>query len=291
MQCMMPADPFPEGSGGHPAVVAEFTDIIYSHYREHGRSFPWRQTEDPYRILLSEMMLQQTQTERVLPKYEQFLNSFPTLQHLASASLTDVLYIWKGLGYNRRALALKQIAMTVCSEYGGNLPETQQELLTLPMVGPATSAALMVFAYGKPALYLETNIRRVYLYFFFHDLQKIRDKEIYRLLECSLDTDDPRSWYYALMDYGVFLRKTIVNPNKRSAHYARQGEFRNSNRQLRGMLLTLLTQTGPLGLDDLIDRIDFPEQRIRRCLTDLRREGFLQEQFVTEAEVLYRIAI
>jgi A/G-specific adenine glycosylase len=287
---MMPADPFPEGSGEHPAVIAEFKDIIYSHYKEHGRSFPWRQTKDPYRILLSEMMLQQTQTERVLPKYHEFLESFPTLHELADASLTDVLYLWKGLGYNRRALALKQIAMTVCSEYGGRLPETQQELLELPMVGPATSAALMAFAYGKPALYLETNIRRVYLYFFFHDLQKVRDKEIYRLLECSLDADDPRSWYYALMDYGVFLRKTIVNPNKRSAHYTKQGEFKNSNRQIRGLLLTLLTQTGPLKLDDLIDSIDFPEERIRRCLGDLRKEGFLQEQYVNESEVLYRIA-
>jgi A/G-specific adenine glycosylase len=236
------------------------------------------------------MMLQQTQTERVLPKYHEFLESFPTLHELADASLTDVLYLWKGLGYNRRALALKQIAMTVCSEYGGRLPETQQELLGLPMVGPATSAALMAFAYGKPALYLETNIRRVYLYFFFHDLQKVRDKEIYRLLECSLDADDPRSWYYALMDYGVFLRKTIVNPNKRSAHYTKQGEFKNSNRQIRGLLLTLLTQTGPLKLDDLIDSIDFPEERIRRCLGDLRKEGFLQEQYVNESEVLYRIA-
>lgn len=287
---MLPADPFPEGSGEHPAVITEFKDIIYSHYREHGRSFPWRETKDPYRILLSEMMLQQTQTERVLPKYQVFLETFPTLHELADASLTDVLYLWKGLGYNRRALALKQIAVTACSEYDGRLPETQQELLDLPMVGPATSAALMAFAYGKPALYLETNIRRVYLYFFFHDLQKVRDKEIYRLLECSLDSEDPRSWYYALMDYGVFLRKTIVNPNKRSAHYTRQGEFRNSNRQLRGLLLTLLTQTGPLRLDDLIDRIDFPEERIRRCLSDLRTEGFLQEQSVSESEVLYRIA-
>jgi A/G-specific adenine glycosylase len=286
---LLPAPYFPENSGDQPAILASFSDIIYSYYREYGRTFPWRETRDPYRILLSEMMLQQTQTERVLPKYELFLSHYPSLTDLNSATLTDILSLWKGLGYNRRALALKQIAQRAVDNWDGTLPESQRELLELPMVGPATSAALLAFAYSKPSLYLETNIRRVFIYFFFHDQERVSDREIYPLLERTLDTRDPRSWYYALMDYGVFLKQVVTNPNRRSAHYAKQGKFEHSNRQLRGQLLSLLTEMGSLSIDQLCRRVAFPEDQVLSCLGSLEREGFLQESSTGEASPKYRL--
>lgn len=258
-------------------TVAEFQALIHAYYGEHARSFPWRETCDPYHILLSEMMLQQTQTSRVLEKYGQFLCSYPTLEALSRASLTDILTLWKGLGYNRRALALHRIARIAVDEYEGTLPRGQKELLSLPMVGPATSAALLAFAYGEPSLYLETNIRRVLLYYFFSGMTDVHDREVYLVLEAVLDQKDVRCWYYALMDYGVYLKGRVENPNKRSKHYALQSPFENSNRQIRSELLTILTFSGSKSLEELEASLSFETQRVQKALYGLVKDGLVMK--------------
>ena len=282
--------PFSLCSEQDPKAISTFQHIIYDYYTDHERAFPWRESCDPYHILLSEMMLQQTQTHRVLPFYEKFLSTWPTFKEMSEASLTDILSLWKGLGYNRRALALKKIALAAVEKYAGTLPDDQKLLMELPMIGPATSAAVLAFAYRRPALYLETNIRRVLLYFFFDGVEGVKDRQLYELLERVLDPEDPKNWYYAFMDYGVFLKRKVPNPNRRSAHYTKQGKFENSNRQIRGELLTIFTQQGALSIDTIVNSLSFPCERIQCCIDALEREGFItSEASVAEEAPVYQI--
>ncbi len=256
----------------HPVMRSQFQDGVYRYYREHGRSLPWRDSCDPYEILVSEMMLQQTQVSRVLPKYHAFLDRFPTLNELSRSSLAEVFSLWQGLGYNRRAQALLQIARQ-CPR---GLPDTREELLQLPMVGPATSAAVLAFAWNRPVLYLETNIRRVLLYAFFYEQQEVYDRTLYPVLEYLLDRDNPKQWYYALMDYGVYLTRLLPNPNRRSAHYTRQAPYQNSNRHVRGTILLILNERGPVRLDELVDYASFDPDRVRETALKLEQEGFIE---------------
>lgn len=257
-------------------AVARFQQRIWNYYHEYGRPFPWRDTNDPYKILVSELMLQQTQTERVLKKYQPFLERFPGYAELAEAPLADVLSLWQGLGYNRRALGLKRIAELVKSKHNGVLPDDPDILLSFPMIGPATAGSLQAFIFNKPVAFIETNIRRVILYYFFDSKDGVQDSEVLDMVTQVLDASDPRQWYYALMDYGVYLKYAIVNPNRRSAHYRRQAPFENSNRQIRGALLRLINQKGPLPKDVIYGEMSsFEEDRVFNCLSDLEREGFI----------------
>lgn len=220
--------------------------------------------------------MQQTQTERVLKKYQPFLNRFPTFEALADAQLSEVLQLWQGLGYNRRALGLKKIAELVHRKYNDNLPDDPETLITFPMIGSATAGSLQAFVFNKPVAFIETNIRRVILFFFFENEQKVKDNEVLNVVDQVLDTQDPRHWYYALMDYGVYLKYAVPNPNRRSAHYRRQAPFENSNRQIRGSLLRMITADGPLTGPDLKNALNkFDNDRIERCLQELEREGFI----------------
>lgn len=277
----------------HSRLVAlkRFSDHIWSFYRVEGRQFPWRETMDPYHILLSELMLQQTQTERVLPKYRLFLEQWPDFQSMANSSLQDVLIAWRGLGYNRRALAIRTIAQK-SESFGWTLPADKDRLLELPMVGPATAAAIMAFAYGQGSLYLETNVRRVLIHQFHPEDTNVRDKALLQELSALLSFQtDYKHWYYALMDYGVYLKRHLVNPNRRSAHYQKQGAFANSNRQIRGMILVAFTERGKLSLPDLFERLPFPPDRIASCLDALVGEGFVEtvEQVSEESGPWYSI--
>lgn len=261
-----------------------FSDRIWRYYEKNGRDFPWRNTVDPYRIILSELMLQQTQTERVLPKYLQFLDQWPDFCSMATSTLSDVLLAWRGLGYNRRALAIRTIAQK-SETFGWNLPANYEQLLQFPMIGPASAAAIMAFSYGQNSIYLETNIRRVLIHQF-HPLQEqVTDRELREDLQALLVfQSDPKQWYYALMDYGVYLKGQLVNPNRRSAHYQKQAAFANSNRQIRGLLLVVFTEQGKLPLAELYDRVPFPQERVRECLEALVREGFVEESLQQAAE-------
>ena len=238
-----------------------FIQTVHEHYRVHGRhTLPWRQTTDPYRILVSEIMLQQTPVDRVLPKYQLFLKQFPTVTKLAAAPLGAVLRAWQGLGYNRRAKYVHQCAQAVVACYGGVFPTTYAELKQLPGIGPYTAGAVMAFAYNQPVPIVETNIRTVFLHHFFHDDTNVPDAAILGLVTETLDRANPRRWYAALMDYGVYLKKMYGNQNHRSRQYAKQSKFAGSDRQIRGAIVRTL------GAGTLT------RARLRRCLTEYSRE-------------------
>jgi A/G-specific adenine glycosylase len=260
------------------AGIAEFQEIIYRHYRENGRRMPWRETDDPYKILVSEIMLQQTQVERVLGKYEQFVAIFPDFTALASAGLRDIMEVWQGLGYNRRAMALQKTAQQIVSEFQGRLPESSDTLRTLPGIGQATAGALTAFAFNKPTVFIETNIRRVYLHFFFPDTDGVKDGEILPLVEETLDRSDVRSWYYALMDYGVMLKGITANPNRRSAHYSVQSRFEGSDRQIRGLILKALVESPSLTVTGLVKSVGKNPDRTKHVINQLIGEGFLRRE-------------
>lgn len=259
-------------------TVRVFQKIICAHYRQNPRDLPWRRTRNPYRILISEMMLQQTQVERVLGKYKLFLRRFPGFPSLAKAPIREILEAWQGLGYNRRALALKKIADIVTKDYHGKLPVQEQHLLKLPGIGRYSASAIVAFAYDKPSLFIETNIRRVFIHFFFHDRENITDAEIMPLVARTLDTANPREWYYGLMDYGVMLKEKIKNPNTRSAHYRRQTPFQGSNRQIRGRILGTLVRNPDISRNGLIRELRMDPLKVERNLEQLFQEGFLKKK-------------
>ena len=259
-----------------PARVESFRALVWAHWRDHGRhDLPWRLTDDPYAVLVSEVMLQQTQVPRVLPKYVEWMAEFPTVDALAAAPLEAVLRAWQGLGYNRRAVALKRAAQIVSEEYGGVMPGDAQELERLPGVGPATAAGVVAFAYGAPAAYLETNVRAVYIHEFFGDADKVPDRDILPLLDATLDEQDPRQWFYALLDYGWWLKKTRPNPTRRSAHYTRQGAFEGSRRQKRSRMLRSVMQQPGADAADLGRDHGLPPGEAVALLEELASEGFL----------------
>ena len=262
-----------------PAEVRKFQEMIYGYYREHGRKLPWRMTQNPYRILVSEIMLQQTQVQRVIGKYEQFTEIFPDFSSLDQAPLRLVLREWQGLGYNRRAIALKQIAQRVMEGFHGNLPSSVETLITFPGIGKATASAISAFAFHEPTVFIETNIRRVFIHSFFHDKTNIKDAEILPLVEKTLDTSNPREWYYALMDYGVMLKKKCENPNKRSAHYQKQSTFQGSNRQVRGMILKVLTRESYVSEREIVQKLQISPEKLKNNLIQLQKEGFVKRKW------------
>jgi A/G-specific adenine glycosylase len=243
-----------------------------------GRLMPWRETRDPYRILVSEIMLQQTGVERVLKKYPAFIAAFPDVRNLGRASLRDVLRLWQGMGYNRRAIALKGSAEIIVAQHGGHVPSSREELEGLPGIGKATASAVLVYTFGHPEVFIETNIRRVFIHFFFRHRDDVRDREIIPLVERTLDAANPREWYYALMDYGTMIRKTIADPNRRSAHYQRQSPFAGSERQVRGLILRAMVAQQGMTTRELLRTLGLPEDRVYRNLMKLAEEGFLREE-------------
>lgn len=279
-----------------PAILADFSLTVLAYYQAHGRDLPWRRTRDPYRILVSEIMLQQTQVPRVLVKYEEFLAAFPTIGALAAAPLEAVLRVWQGLGYNRRARSLKRLAGIVTSELDRELPRSVPQLLRLPGVGPATAAAVAAFAYGDAHPFIETNIRAVYLHHFFPDRRDVADREILPLVEATLDRTDPRSWYYALMDYGVEIKRTQPNPSRRSRHHTQQSPFSGSKRQLRAQVLRVILDRPSATAAEVADALDEGRLfggfvtapaasapageigRVEEVLTELVAERFLREE-------------
>ena len=256
----------------------QFVAAVWKHYERLGRhTLPWRKTKDPYRILISEIMLQQTQVDRVLPKYGAFIKAFPTVEALAKAPLGAVLRAWQGLGYNRRARMLHECAKLIVSGHGGKFPKTHAELIRLPGIGHYTAGAILAFAYNIPVPIIETNIRSVFMHHFFHDATDVSDREIVRLIVLFLDTNNPREWYWALMDYGAHIKKVHGNPNSRSKHYAKQSTFKGSDRQIRGMILKHLSEND-MTRARLHKTIPFEIDRIDAQLVKLEREGMVQKK-------------
>ena len=283
-----PDPPFGDYSGGIAPelnVIRKFRNLIYEYFGANGRSLPWRHTVDPYQILVSEIMLQQTQVERVRDKYIAFIDRWPDFQSLSRASLKDVYSLWSGLGYNRRAKALLDISKIVVFEYKSQLPQTIEKLIKMPMLGHATAACICAFAFNKPVVFLETNIRRVLIHFFFEGRADIYDRELLPVAAMVQDASDPRNWYYALMDYGVFLKRNLPNPNIKSKHHYRQSPFENSDRQIRGQILKALNARGQIEKTHMNDFVMFPVSRVRNCLDRLEQEGL-----ITAERGIYRIA-
>ncbi len=261
-----------------PAQIRAFRKKVYAYYDKEGRDLPWRKNLNPYRVLVSEVMLQQTQVGRVLEKYWEFLAAFPDFPSLARAPLTKLLLIWQGMGYNRRALALRALAQKVVDDHRGKLPSEPEKLLALPGIGKYTAGAIAAFAFNKPVVFMDTNIRRVYIHEFFPDRDGIHDEELVPLVLQTLDTGKPRKWYNALMDYGTMLKQEQINPNQRSVHYARQSPFENSNRQVRGRVLKILVAGAPLTPAQIVKRSGMDTERVKKNLADLQQEGFIRKK-------------
>lgn len=260
--------------------IDEFIEIVSARGAELYRDFTWRNINDPYKVLISEIMLQQTQTARVEKYFERWLEKFPTIDALAAGSTQDVLELWQGLGYNRRALALKALANQIADERGGVLPIERDELLALPGVGPATAAGVRAFAYNQPADYLETNVRTVFLHEFWPEEEGIRDKEIYEVMaevskRVAAHSIDARTWNYALLDYGAWLKKNFSNPSRRSKHHTRQSAYEGSRRQKRAALLKEVLRMPRLTVDELSDACGYESDVALDVLDSLCEEGFL----------------
>lgn len=257
-------------------AITQFRKNIWRYYSQHQRPFPWRETRDPYHILVSELMLQQTQTDRVVPKYEAFLARFPDVATLAKAPQSDVLALWQGLGYNRRALYLHQSAQQIINHHG-TIPKSSKTLQTLPGIGPYTAAAVLAFAFNQPTVVIETNIRTVFIHHFFGDAEKkeVHDKDILPLIAQTVDQENPREWYYALMDYGVYLKKLHPNPSRKSRHYTKQSRFEGSDRQVRGQVLRLLLEDKTSAVDAIRQKTNVEQDRFERIIETLTRDGFI----------------
>lgn len=252
-----------------------FQKYLLHWYTRHGRfSLPWRVTHDPYHVLVSELMLQQTQVERVIPKYEAFLKQFPTIKQVAEASLAEVLQLWQGLGYNRRAKYLHAAARELHFKHNDTFPSSTTELQKLPGIGPYTASAIAAFAFNKPVVVIETNIRTVFLYHFFPGQSNIADLNLIPLIEQSIYKDDPRSWYSALMDYGSWLKKNIENSSRRSKHHTVQSRFKGSVREVRGSVLRILS-TGHKDYADLLSQIDGNTSFLPVVLEKLLQENLI----------------
>ncbi len=226
-------------------AITTFQRTVWQHYRTHGRhTLPWRKTKDPYKILVSEVMLQQTQVERVIPFYKNFLTRFPDIVTLASAPLSDVLVAWQGLGYNRRAKMLHETAKAAVKEHGGTLPKGKDALVRLPGIGPYTAGAVSAFAHNEDGIFIETNIRTVITHHFFPKKKAVSDAEILRILTKAYPKGKAREWYAALMDYGAHLKSSGIRINAKSKHYTKQKTFKGSDREMRGMILRALSTGG-----------------------------------------------
>lgn len=283
--------------------LAAFQDKVYEQGRIHYREFGWRTTTSPYEIWISEVMLQQTQTSRVEGRWQHWMSRFPSVEHLAAAETSEVLLEWQGLGYNRRALAVHRAAQAIAELPA--FPSETKELVALPGIGPATAGGIRAFAFNLPAIYLETNVRSVLIHELFDPSEVVSDKVLNQILErvCPADASNPertpRVWYYALLDYGAYLKKVIPNPSRRSKSYTRQSTFKGSHRQKRAALLRLLMessstsltqipqQTAPKTPEELLYLLETKERvveagelkvdDVKEILEELRREGFCQE--------------
>lgn len=267
-----------------PQALEAFVARVRKQGAELYRDLPWRDTRDPYAIWISEVMLQQTQVTRVLTRWERFMARFPTVDALAAAATVDVVEEWQGMGYNRRALALKRAADICAREFAGALPVGIEALCELPGIGEATAAGITAFSRDVPCIYIETNVRAVFIHEFFAHEDRVTDKQLRPLVEAACPCEDVRGWYYALLDVGAHLKKTHVNPTRRSASYVRQSAFEGSRRQKRAWIVREVVANPGIKSDELHRRLDAVEMRSGRdrvpdkefasILADLVREGF-----------------
>lgn len=271
--------------------VDELCRVVCDYYRRNARAMPWREPDvdghfNSYQILVSELMLQQTQVSRVIPKFTAFIERFPTVNSLAEAPLREVLQLWSGLGYNRRARFLHESAKKIRDDYSSVIPSSQSELESLPGIGPSTAAAIRAYAFNEPVVFIETNIRTVFLHHLFADEKEVSDTRVLPLVESALtskaNTLSPREWYWALMDYGVYLKATTINPSRRSKHHIVQSRFKGSRREVRGAVLKLLAQR-PHTHSELAQQVPTSDY------LDSVLESLVRESLITQDGSLYHL--
>lgn len=255
--------------------TSDFQELVWEKAHELYRDMPWRRDTRPYYVLVSEIMLQQTQVDRVIPKFEEFIEAFPDIQTLSHASLADVLKLWSGLGYNRRAKFLHEAAKKIILEYDGEFPETHEGLISLPGVGVNTAGAIMTYSFNKPVVFIETNVRTVYFHHFFEDSVDVSDREIREIVEQTIDQEHPREWYWAIMDYGSYLKRQGAGRNDKSRHYKKQSALKGSLREVRGQIIRELTKQD-LELKELRSVVE-ADERFSDALAGLQRDGLVKE--------------
>lgn len=254
--------------------TSEFQTLLRQRGDELYRDMLWRRDTRAYYVLVSELMLQQTQVARVEPKFQEFIARFPDESALASASLAEVLALWQGLGYNRRAKFLHAAAVMVMREFDGTIPDVESELRRLPGVGVNTAGAILAYAFNQPTLFIETNIRTVYIHHFFNDATSVSDRQIHELLSETIDRSNPRRFYQNLMDYGAWLKGQGVRNSAQSRQYKKQSSLQGSVRELRGEMIRAL-------LSSTLSMIEFEKQfsndsRYRAALDGLLRDGLVE---------------
>ncbi|MFO7869174.1 MAG: hypothetical protein R6U95_07745 [Bacteroidales bacterium] len=260
-------------------TIIDFQHTVLQKGKELFRHMPWRDDTNPYYILVSELMLQQTQVFRVVPKFQEFIIVFPTIRDLAEAPFEEVLSLWSGLGYNRRARFLHNSAQMICTQYNGKIPSSYEELLTLPGIGPNTAGAILVYAYNQPFVFVETNIRTVFIYTFFPDTKvKIKEHTLSELVKQTLYADNPRLWYWALMDYGVNIKKTIKNYNVFSDKHTKQSKFEGSFRQKRARIVRLLLQESGVNEQAITEYMQINKEVCLEILNSLVKDGLIEKK-------------
>ena len=259
-----------------PVDRAWFQELVWQKGRELYRDMPWRCDTRPYYVLVSELMLQQTQVARVIPKFETFIEYFPDEYALAQASLADVLRLWQGLGYNRRARFLHEAARMIVDEYKGEFPSDEARLIKLSGVGKNTAGAVRAYSFNQPSVFIETNVRTVYFHHFFQNQENISDKELYEMVARTMDVEHPREWYWALMDYGSWLKAQGISNVSRSTHYTKQSPLRGSLRETRGVILRQLVGSEAVLIEDLRTQIAM-DDRFDTALAGLIRDKLLTQ--------------
>ncbi len=266
--------------------IKDFQYKILSYYAMYGREMPWRSTVTPYTVFVSEIMLQQTQVTRVEKYFIPFCRSFPNFKTLSEAPLDNLLLAWKGLGYNRRAVFMRKSAAIIQKEYNGQLPSDPRVLARLPGIGPNTAGSIAAFAFNRPVVFIETNVRRVFIHEFFQNTENVDDRMILPLIERMLPEKNIRTWYWALMDYGVGLKQKGREAARKSRHYSSQSTFEGSTRQLRAAILhELALRSQNFQNSDIINlasrlrtvlpKHPFTYELLGETLARLQREGFV----------------
>ncbi len=253
---------------------ADFSELLGTKGTELYRDMPWRTDTRPYYVLVSELMLQQTQVSRVISKFQEFIDRYPDIVTLAGANLHDVLTVWQGLGYNRRAKFLHESAKKIVKDYDGIFPDSDVELLSLPGVGKNTAGAIAAYAFNRPSVFVETNIRTVYIHHFFSDDFAVDDKRIIDMLTATIDHEHPREFYWALMDYGSWLKASGVRNIDQSKHYKKQSALHGSVRQVRGLIVRQLTY-GPI-VERELERMLQADERFPLALSGLIKDGLVE---------------
>jgi A/G-specific adenine glycosylase len=295
------------------ADFRKFEQEVWNYYKKNKRDLPWRHTTDPYHILVSEVMLQQTQVSRVISKYQEFLKKFPNITSLAQATKPEVLTLWQGLGYNRRALFLKKTCETLLEQslqkssnarqtsrlHKPQFPTSREELVKLPGIGQSTAGAILNFSFNTPTAFIETNIRAVFIYHFFKETSSVSDIHIHELIEETLKHKkqkvNPREWFYALYDYGSMLKATLGKKktalHKQSKHYNKQTSFKGSNREIRSSILKLFIEVKDSKartdlhkgisetyiISSMLNRLpQATPENVKRNISALAHEGFIE---------------